>query len=80
MTDATRAQVRRILERVRGGRLEGRAIVTLMRQTKTTIKQLSQRMGITMKRIRQVRSDGLKGRALIRDWVQGISGEDPGNL
>jgi hypothetical protein len=37
-------------------------------------------MGITMKRIRLRRVEGLEGRELIRDWLQGILGEDPGPL
>jgi hypothetical protein len=60
--------------------MEGREVQRLMRAYKVTIRELSLRMGITMKRIRQIRKIGLEGRELIRDWVQGILGEDPGPL
>ena len=77
VTDETREHVREVIEAI-DERLEGKAIASLMRKTRTTIKELSQRMGIPMKRIRQVRSEGLEDRQAIRDWLQGISGEDPG--
>ena len=49
-----------------------------MRVHKVTIRELSERMQITQKRIRQIREIGLEGRELIRDWIQGILGSDPG--
>ena len=60
--------------------LPGREIVRLMRRHHVTIRELSARMGITMKRIRQVRRDGLQHPAYIRDWVQAITGQDPGPI
>ncbi len=51
-----------------------------MRIHKVTIHELSKRMQITMKRIRAIREIGLDDRPTIRDWVQGITGEDPGEL
>lgn len=49
-----------------------------MRVHKVTIRELRNRMGITMNRIREVREDGLQDRDTIRDWLQAILGEDPG--
>jgi hypothetical protein len=60
--------------------IEGREIARLMRKYKVTIRELKDRTGITMKRIRQVREDGLKDRYSIRDWLQAIMGEDPGPI
>jgi len=60
--------------------LPGERLIYLMRVNRVTIRELSQRMGITQKRIRLRREIGLEGRELIRDWVQGILGYDPGPL
>lgn len=62
------------------GRLDGTDVCRLMRVHKVTIRELAKRMQITMKRIRQIREIGLSDRPTIRDWVQGITGEDPGEL
>lgn len=56
-----------------GCRLSGRQIVRLMRKHGVTIRDLSQRMGITQKRIRAIRTDGLDGMAAM-DWQEGIQG------
>ena len=63
---------------IENNRLEGREISRLMRRYKVTIRDLSQRTGITMKRIRQIRDTGLENRHVIRDWLQAITGSDPG--
>jgi hypothetical protein len=63
---------------IENNRLEGRELKRLMRVHKVTIRELSKRMQITQKRIRQVREQGLEGRELIRDWLQGVLGKDPG--
>ena len=60
--------------------MEGNEVKRLMRKYRVTIRELSQRMGITQKRIRLRREIGLDGRELIRDWVQAIIGSDPGPL
>lgn len=60
--------------------LKGSEIVGLMRRHKTTISKLAQRMGMTQQRIRQVRESGLSDPLAIRDWIQGITGEDPGPI
>ena len=59
-------------------RMEGREVRRLMRVNKVTIRELSKRVGIYQKRIRYIREHGLEGRELIRDWIQGILGHDPG--
>ena len=64
--------------RIECNRMEGREIRRLMRVHKVTIRELAARMQIYQKRIRYVREHGLQGRELIRDWLQGILGEDPG--
>ena len=60
--------------------LTGPEIISLMRKHKRTIKDLSKEMGITMKRIREVRnSEGdpvLVGHTAI-DWIQHITGSVP---
>lgn len=57
--------------------MTGKEICKLMRQNKVGIKDLSQRTQITMKRIREVRKDGLADAATVRDWTQAITGKDP---
>ena len=61
-------------------KIEGREIVLLMHRHKVTIRELSSRMQITQKRIRQIRELGLQEPYAIRDWIQAISGVDPGIL
>ena len=61
-------------------RLDGKQVVSLMRKHKKTIRGLSFAMGITQKRIRQVREKGLTDHLAIRDWLQAITGEDPGPI
>jgi len=60
--------------------LPGKRLIYLMRVNRVSIRELSQRMGITQKRIRLRREIGLDGRELIRDWIQAIIGSDPGPL
>jgi len=60
--------------------LPGRKVIKLMNRHHVTIRELSDRMGITMKRIRQVRRDGVHHPGFIRDWVQHITGDDPGQI
>ncbi len=74
-----RESIREIQSRVsREHGLAGHHLRFLMRRYHVTIKQLSQETGFTMKRIREVRSSGLKDRHAIRDWIQAIIGVDPG--
>jgi len=55
-------------------------LASLMRRNCVTIRALSQRTGITMKRIRMIRERGLSDPHAIRDWIEAITGEDPGSL
>lgn len=58
--------------------LSGRMLKKLMRSHKVTIRDLKSSTGITMKRIREVIRSGLTDRNDARDWVQEITGTDPG--
>lgn len=60
--------------------LSGKEVVSLMRRHQKTIAGLSFAMNITQQRIRQVRVKGLADRNAVRDWLQFITGEDPGPL
>jgi hypothetical protein len=60
--------------------MTGQAIVKLMRAHGKTIRTLSAEMGITMKRVRHVRAHGTEDRYIARDWVQAITGTDPGDI
>jgi predicted transcriptional regulator len=44
-----------------------------MRKYRMTIRQLAEEMGITRKRVRQVRQEGVKGYAFVWDWLEAIS-------
>ena len=57
--------------------MEGKELKRLMRREGVAIRELARRMQITQKRIRQIREQGLVGRELIRDWIQGVIGSDP---
>jgi hypothetical protein len=59
-------------------RLSGPDLCKVMRQHKVTIAELKARTGITMKVIRQRRESGLANPYAIRDWLQAITGTDPG--
>jgi hypothetical protein len=59
-------------------RLSGPDLCKVMRQHKVTIAELKRRTGITMKVIRQRRETGLTDAYAIRDWLQAITGDDPG--
>ena len=58
---------------------DGKAIFALMRKTGVTMRQLKAKSGLTLKRMREVRKTGLTYQA-ARDWIQAITGEDPGEL
>jgi hypothetical protein len=55
--------------------MTGNDICRLMRRHKMTIKLLAQKMGLTMKHVRHVRQRGTES---DRDWVEAITGADPG--
>ena len=50
----------------------------LMRKKNVTIRDLAARMDITIKRVRHVRKYALSEPNFIRDWLQAITGRDPG--
>ena len=62
------------------GQMSGERIISLMRRYRVTIRSLSKRTGITMKRIRNVREEGLADAHSIRDWIEAITGDDPGPM
>ena len=56
----------------------GKDLCALMRQHRMTIAALAQTMGISQARVRTVRAHGLSDPHYLRDWVQAITGADPG--
>jgi|GEM_PF-778497 len=61
-------------------KLSGGEVIRLMRKHKVTIEQLAFRLGSTMKRVREIRQKGLAKATVVRDWIQAITGEDPGPI
>lgn len=59
--------------------LTGQKLKSMMRKHHVTIRELKSRTGITMKRIREVLDSELVGVETCRDWIQAITGIDPGN-
>lgn len=55
--------------------ISGDHIKRLMRNHKITIVELANRMGITQKRVRQVRHNGVNGECMCLDWYEGIFGK-----
>ena len=60
--------------------LSGPKLVSLMREHKLTIAELAFRLGSTQKRVRQIRETGLQNPNVIRDWIEAVTGQDPGRL
>jgi hypothetical protein len=60
--------------------LTGLDVVRLMRKHRMTIAGLALRLGFTQKPVRQIRSAGIQDPHVIRDWMEAITGEDPGPL
>jgi hypothetical protein len=58
--------------------MTGKALCRLMRVHKVTIRTMAQRLGIPMTRVRSRRQHGLPTAAHVRDWVEAITGTDPG--
>ena len=58
--------------------LSGDELVRLMRKHRMTISNLAFHVGMTQKRVRQLRRTGLTDAAVIRDWLEAITGQDPG--
>ena len=62
-------------------KLTGDEVKSLMRRHRKTIAELSFLMGITQKRIRQVRNaSGIDNHHSVRDWIEAITSEDVGPL
>lgn len=60
--------------------ITGRDLCSMMRKNRCTMRELSQRMGITLCRIRRAREIGIFGANTARDWVEAITGRDPGPM
>jgi hypothetical protein len=60
--------------------LTGAEARRLMRRRRHTIRSLALQMAVTQKRIREVREKGLTDPNSIRDWVEAITGQDPGPI
>jgi hypothetical protein len=58
--------------------LSGRDLRTLMRRHRVTIRALAQRLDLPMTRVRARRLQGIAEWNIIRDWVEAITGTDPG--
>ena len=60
--------------------ITGPTLCRLMHRHHVTIRALAQRMQIPQTRIRRVRVHGLADRHAARDWLEAITGHDPGPL
>lgn len=60
--------------------IDGWQIKRLMRIHHVTIRGLSQTLGITQKRIRAIRTEGLWNTHSAQCWLEAITGTDPGPL
>ena len=58
--------------------LAGEDIVRLMRKHRITISVLAVKVGSSQRRVRLLRHTGLTDAAVIRDWLEAITGQDPG--
>ncbi len=60
--------------------LSGATLCRLMRRHHVTIRLLAQRLDISMKRVRFRRQEGIADRHGARDWIEALTGKDPGML
>jgi hypothetical protein len=60
--------------------ITGPTLCSLMRRQHVTIRILAQRLGIPMDRVRRRRREGIADRHVARDWLEAITGQDPGPL
>lgn len=53
----------------------------MMRRHRVTIRDLARRLGSTQRRVREIRNGAAAlGVNAARDWIQAITGTDPGQL
>jgi len=50
--------------------LSATTVRRLMRANRKTIRGLATRWNLTLTRVRQVRHQGVKGEAFVRDWLE----------
>jgi hypothetical protein len=62
------------------GHVSGPELTRIMRQHKVSIANLAFRLGTTQKRFREARSVGLSDTLAVRDWLEAITGTDPGPI
>jgi predicted transcriptional regulator len=55
-------------------RISGSTIKAMMRSHRVTIATLAERLGVTQKRVRQVREQGLDSYLHYCDWHEAITG------
>jgi hypothetical protein len=60
--------------------LDGPALCRLMRVHQCPMRTLSARLGIPQTRIRLRRAQGISDPHVARDWMQAVTGNDPGPL
>jgi hypothetical protein len=58
--------------------LSGRDLCWLMRQHRVTIRMLARCLDLPMTRVRYRRRQGIEEWHILRDWVEAITGVDPG--
>ena len=57
--------------------LTGEDIVSLMHKHGITIPILAAKLGLSQRRVRLLKHTGLTDAAVIRDWLEAITGQDP---
>ena len=74
----TSAQVQHLCVGINTGKtvLSGPEARALMRHCRVTIRDAATRATITMKRVRQVRREGVTGYLMVCDWIEIISGNN----
>ena len=72
----TTAQVKHLCVGINTGKtvLSGPEAHALMRHCRVTVRGVAARAQITMKRVRQVRREGVTGYLMVCDWIEIISG------
>ena len=75
---ATAAQVRHLCIGINTGKtvFSGPEVRALMRHCRRTIRDTAKSANITMKRVRQVRAEGVTGYLMVCDWIEIISGNN----